>query len=119
MNKIVVIGSSNTDMVVRSERLPRPGESVIGGGFMAQAIISGVIKSKTLSKKQIAVSDDNDNILQKFNKDESLITFVKDRKIHDYKYTMDSSKIKNELGFEAKYTFIEGINELINKEKAL
>ena len=34
MKKIVVIGSSNTDMVVRSEHLPRPGESVIGGGFM-------------------------------------------------------------------------------------
>ena len=34
MNKIIVIGSSNTDMVVRSERLPRSGESVIGGGFM-------------------------------------------------------------------------------------
>lgn len=34
MNKIIVIGSSNTDMVVRSECLPRPGESVIGGGFM-------------------------------------------------------------------------------------
>ncbi|MBQ5844391.1 MAG: ribokinase [Alistipes sp.] len=34
MNKIIVIGSSNTDMVVRSEHLPRPGESVIGGGFM-------------------------------------------------------------------------------------
>lgn len=34
MNKIVVIGSSNTDMVVRSERLPRPGESVVGNGFM-------------------------------------------------------------------------------------
>ena len=34
MNKIVVIGSSNTDMVVRSEHLPRPGESVLGGGFL-------------------------------------------------------------------------------------
>lgn len=34
MNKIICIGSSNTDMVVRSERLPRPGESVIGGGFV-------------------------------------------------------------------------------------
>ena len=34
MNKIIVIGSSNTDMVVRSERLPRAGESVIGGNFM-------------------------------------------------------------------------------------
>lgn len=34
MNKIVVIGSLNTDMVVRSEHLPRPGESVLGGDFM-------------------------------------------------------------------------------------
>lgn len=34
MSKIVVIGSSNTDMVVQSERLPRPGESVLGGDFM-------------------------------------------------------------------------------------
>ena len=34
MNKIIVIGSSNTDMVVRSEHLPRAGESVIGGDFM-------------------------------------------------------------------------------------
>ena len=34
MKKIVVIGSSNTDMVVRSEHLPRAGETVLGGGFM-------------------------------------------------------------------------------------
>ena len=34
MNKIIVIGSSNTDMIVRSEHLPRAGESVIGGDFM-------------------------------------------------------------------------------------
>ena len=30
---VVVVGSSNTDMVVRSERLPRPGETVLGGAF--------------------------------------------------------------------------------------
>ena len=34
MNKIIVIGSSNTEMVVCSERLPRPGESVVGRNFM-------------------------------------------------------------------------------------
>lgn len=34
MNKIIVIGSSNTDMVVTADRLPEPGESVIGNGFM-------------------------------------------------------------------------------------
>ena len=31
--KIVVIGSSNTDMVVRTPALPRPGETVLGGEF--------------------------------------------------------------------------------------
>lgn len=34
MKKIIVIGSSNTDMVVRSEHLPRASETVLGGGFM-------------------------------------------------------------------------------------
>lgn len=32
--KIVVIGSSNTDMVIKSERLPSPGETVLGGTFL-------------------------------------------------------------------------------------
>ena len=30
---IYVIGSSNTDMVVKTEKLPMPGETVIGGTF--------------------------------------------------------------------------------------
>lgn len=34
MKKVIVIGSSNTDMVVRSANLPRPGETVLGGAFM-------------------------------------------------------------------------------------
>ena len=34
--KIVVIGSSNTDMVIRAPQIPRPGETMLGGGvFMA------------------------------------------------------------------------------------
>ena len=31
---IYVIGSSNTDMVVKAEKLPMPGETVIGGVFL-------------------------------------------------------------------------------------
>src|SRR4030042_6430098 len=31
--KIVIIGSSNTDMVIRTPRIPRPGETVLGGEF--------------------------------------------------------------------------------------
>ena len=34
MAKILVLGSSNTDMTVRTAALPRPGETLIGGGFV-------------------------------------------------------------------------------------
>lgn len=34
MSKIVVIGSTNTDMVVKSARIPAPGETILGGRFM-------------------------------------------------------------------------------------
>lgn len=31
--KILVVGSSNTDMVIQTDHLPRPGETVLGGQF--------------------------------------------------------------------------------------
>ena len=31
---IIVIGSCNTDMVIKADRLPVPGETIIGGSFM-------------------------------------------------------------------------------------
>lgn len=37
MKKIVVVGSSNTDMVVKATKLPAPGETVIGGEFLMNA----------------------------------------------------------------------------------
>lgn len=33
MKKIVVVGSSNTDLVIRVPEIPRPGETLIGGQF--------------------------------------------------------------------------------------
>ncbi len=35
--RIVVVGSSNTDMVVEAGRLPAPGETVLGGRFLTAA----------------------------------------------------------------------------------
>jgi len=37
MKKIIVVGSANTDMVVKSGKLPLPGESVLGGTFFMNA----------------------------------------------------------------------------------
>ena len=35
--KIVVVGSSNTDMIIKLERIPEPGETVLGGDFSIAA----------------------------------------------------------------------------------
>ena len=37
MSRIIVIGSSNTDMVIKSKRLPSPGETILGGTFLLNA----------------------------------------------------------------------------------
>ena len=34
MSRIIVIGSSNTDMVIKSKKLPVPGETILGGTFL-------------------------------------------------------------------------------------
>jgi ribokinase len=37
MSKIIVLGSANTDMVVKSARIPVPGETILGGTFFMNA----------------------------------------------------------------------------------
>jgi len=34
MKRIIVIGSSNTDMVIKTEKIPMPGETILGGTFL-------------------------------------------------------------------------------------
>jgi ribokinase len=34
---IIVIGSSNTDMIIKLDRLPKPGETILGGEFVTAA----------------------------------------------------------------------------------
>src|SRR5512147_3146051 len=36
-NSIVVVGSSNTDMIIKLDRIPRPGETILGGEFVTAA----------------------------------------------------------------------------------
>ena len=52
-------------------------------------------------------------ILKQMGKSEDLITFVEDRKGHDLRYAIDSSKVEEELGWERTYTFEDGIKETI------
>ena len=53
-------------------------------------------------------------LLKAFNKDESLIKYVKDRPNHDKKYTMDCSKVMS-LGWSPKSKFKDVIKKIVRK----
>jgi len=53
-------------------------------------------------------------ILKQMNATEASIIYVKDRKGHDFRYSVDWSKIRNELGYEPKVQFEDGLAETIN-----
>lgn len=52
-------------------------------------------------------------ILKQLGKSEKLIEFVDDRLGHDYRYAIDSSKMKNSLGWKYETSFTDKINETI------
>ena len=54
-----------------------------------------------------------DLIQQNKNSSDDLISFVKDRLGHDYRYAVDISKIKNELGWIPKTNFIDSIKKTV------
>jgi dTDP-glucose 4,6-dehydratase len=47
------------------------------------------------------------HVLQKLGKKEDLITFVEDRKGHDFKYTINFEKIKTELNWQPNVDFFD------------
>lgn len=53
-------------------------------------------------------------ILAHLGKPESLITFVEDRKGHDWRYAIDSSKARRELDWSPRWTPEEGFRETID-----
>ncbi|GAB5045803.1 dTDP-glucose 4,6-dehydratase [Thermodesulfovibrio sp. TK110] len=53
------------------------------------------------------------SILDLIGKPHSLIEFVKDRPGHDFRYSMDTTKIERELGWKAKTDFEEGLRKTV------
>ncbi len=79
------------------------------------AIIRVLLNGKTGTSYNISEGNELDNltiinkILSIMDKPSDLIEFVEDRPGHDLRYSLDSSKIRNELGWSPKAKFEDGI----------
>ena len=78
------------------------------------------MKGKSGESYNISDGNELDNltiintILKLMNKSNDLIEFVEDRPGHDFRYSLDSSKIKSELNWSVKTDFDKGIEQTIN-----
>ncbi len=94
---------SALEMIIKSNNF---GESFCIGG------------SNELSNIEIIkmICNSMDKILnyKSIKKSQDLIRFVPDRLGHDFRYSIDSSKLKREFNWERKVSLQEGINKTIN-----
>jgi dTDP-glucose 4,6-dehydratase len=85
-----------------------------------EAIFEVLKKGRKGSSYNIASDNEIDNktiidkILKLMKKPEDFVEYVNDRPGHDFRYSMDSSKIRNELGWIPKIGFNEGLENTIN-----
>jgi ribokinase len=82
-NNIVVVGSSNTDMIIKMERIPRPGETLLGGEFVMAAGGKGANQAVAAARAGGAVTFVA-RVGQDMFGEQALGGFVKDRINVDY-----------------------------------
>ena len=67
------------------------------------------------SNRQVveAICESMDNLRPQHAPHSRLITLVKDRPGHDRRYAIDPSRIRNELGWEPRFTFEQGLDKTV------
>ena len=84
------------------------------------AVFNVLNNGKAGESYNISADNEIDNIsivrkiLALMNKSEDLMEFVEDRPGHDFRYSMDSSKIRSELGWENKVKFDDGLKKTVD-----
>ena len=83
------------------------------------AVLSTLHHGKSGESYNISANNEIDNltivkkILEIMNKPDNLIEFVEDRPGHDLRYSLDSTKISEQLGWKVKSSFEEGLEKTV------
>ena len=84
------------------------------------AVLLALLNGKSGESYNISANNEIDNltivkkILRLMDKSDDLINYVEDRPGHDFRYSMNSKKISNELGWNIKTSFDDGLRNTIN-----
>jgi dTDP-glucose 4,6-dehydratase len=65
-------------------------------------------------KTELSNLDLTYKILELFGFGKEMITYVEDRKGHDFRYAIDTTKIEKELGWQPEFDFNSGLKDTIN-----
>jgi len=116
--KVILLANSNHKIPVYGT-----GKNIRDWLFVedhCSAILQVLLNGKSGESYNISADNELDNltiintILRLMNKSDDLIEFVEDRPGHDFRYSLDSSKIKSELNWSVKTDFDKGIEQTIN-----
>jgi len=110
--------------VLRDEKIPVYGDGTNVREWLyvtdcAEGIMAAIDRGKAGEIYNIGSEEEKQNIevakaiLQLLGKSEDLIEFVKDRPGHDFRYSLDTTKAKRDLGWEAKTSFDEGLKKTV------
>ena len=76
-----------------------------------------LIGGKGNKEKEVTNLELAKKLINLLGKDASLIEYAEDRKGHDFRYAIDDSKLRSELGWQPQVNFAEGLNKTIEWHK--
>ncbi len=120
MSRIMVVGSSNTDMVVKTPRLPGPGETVIGGEFVTvpggkganQAVAAARLGAEVVFVARVGCDVFGDSSLRNFEREGLVTEYV----VRDPAKPSGVALILVDEGAENMIAVAPGANGALSKE---
>ena len=85
-----------------------------------EAVYKVLLNGKSGESYNVSANNEVDNItivkkiLEILNKPQDLIKFVDDRPGHDFRYSLDSSKIRSELNWSENTKFDDGLKKTVD-----
>ncbi|HID94102.1 MAG TPA: ribokinase [bacterium (Candidatus Stahlbacteria)] len=121
--KIVIVGSANMDMVIKTDRLPSKGETVLGGNFVTapggkganQAVAAAKLGAQVTFVARLGTDIFGDKLINSFNKVDIDTHFI----VHDTDHPSGIALIFVDSNGDNMIAVAPGANDMLSEEDIL